>query len=141
MDFDQNDEYSSPLPLEPPQSRPPRRSGYHPPQGAPPRRRSGWRVFLVIVLVMSILANVFLFFMFAGLTAFSMTGYSSMLTEVVIRESSAREKIAVISLQGIIYGGVARDVYEQLTAAGADDNVKGVIIRVYSPGGQHPRDS
>lgn len=136
MDYDQKDDYSSPLPLEPSPAPPaPRRPGYHPPQGAPRRRRSGWSTFLLIVLVLSILGNIVLFFMVGGLAAMSLTGYSGMLTEVVIRDSSAREKIAVISLVGIIYGGVSQDIYEQLQAAGADANVKGVILRVYSPGG------
>ena len=133
MDFDQNDDYSNPVPPRPPQAPPPR--PYYPPPGPPPRRGSGWRIFFRIVLVLSILANVFLFFMLVGVAAVSMTGYGGMLTEHVIRDSSAREKIAVISLQGVIYGGVARDVYEQLDAAGDDQNVKAVIIRVYSPGG------
>jgi protease-4 len=62
-------------------------------------------------------------------------GYGGMFTEHVIRDSEAKEKIAVVSIEGIIYGSVARDVHNQLKKAGKDDNVKAVIVRVNSPGG------
>lgn len=135
MDFEQNDDFSGTTPPQGPagqQSPPP---VYYPPPTAQPRRRSGWRVFFRIVLVLSILANVFLFLMLAGLAAVFATGYGGILTEEVIRKGPANSKIAVISVQGIIYGQMADDVYNQLKAAAKDENVKGLIVRVTSPGG------
>jgi len=58
-----------------------------------------------------------------------------MFTEEVIREGPARNKIAVITLQGVIHGQLASDVYQQLKVAGRDRRVKGLIVRVNSPGG------
>jgi len=87
------------------------------------------------VLVLSILANIFLFLMLTGFAAVFATGYGGIMTEHVIRDSDAKGKIAVVSIEGIIYGTVARDVYRQLDVAAKDSNVKAVIVRVNSPGG------
>ncbi|MBN2269859.1 MAG: signal peptide peptidase SppA [Sedimentisphaerales bacterium] len=135
MDFEQNnDDYSSPLPPEPPQgSGPP--PVYYPPPFAPAKRRSGWRIFFRVIFVLSIVANIFLFFMLTGLAAIFMTGYGGVLTEEVLREGPSDSKVAVISVEGIIHGPLADDVYSQLTAAGKDKHVKGLIVRVNSPGG------
>ena len=135
MDFEQNDEFSSPLPPEPPQGPPPPPPVYYPPPGPPPRKRSGWSIFVRIVLVLSILVNIFLFLALTGFAAVFATGYGGMITEHVIRDSDAKEKIAVVSIEGIIYSSVARDVYNQLSVAARDKNVKAVIVRVNSPGG------
>lgn len=92
-------------------------------------------MFFRIVLVMSILANIFLFLMLTALAAVFATGYGGIWTEEVIRKGPAESKIAVVSLEGIIYGSVSREMHEQLDAARRDDNVKAVIVRVNSPGG------
>lgn len=84
---------------------------------------------------MSILANIFLFMMLSGLAAVFATGYGGIFTEEVLREGPSESKVAVVSVEGIIYGSVARDVYNQLKTAAKDDNVKAVIVRVDSPGG------
>jgi protease-4 len=41
----------------------------------------------------------------------------------------------MVTVQGIIHGELANDVYQQLKAARQDRRVKGVIVRVNSPGG------
>ncbi len=134
MDFEQNDDYSSPMPPKAPQgSGPP--PVYYPPPSPAPRGRSGWRIFFRVIFVLSILANVLLFFMLMGLAAIFITGYGGVLTEEVLREGPSDSKVAVISVEGIIYGPLADDVYHQLKAAGKDKNVKGLIVRVNSPGG------
>lgn len=119
----------------PPPSSPPPPPGYYPAPVPAPKKRSGWRVLFRVVLAMSILANIFLFVMLTGFAAMFMTGYGGMLTEEVLREGPRESKIAVVSVEGIIYGSVARDVYNQLKAARRDGNVKAVIVRVNSPGG------
>ncbi len=57
----------------------------------------------------------------------------------MLRRSSVQgrqvTKIAVITVEGIIDGELAKDVYQQLKKARQDKRVKGVIIRVDSPGG------
>ncbi|MBN2138273.1 MAG: signal peptide peptidase SppA [Sedimentisphaerales bacterium] len=134
MDFDQNEDIPD---LRSPQQSPP--PGYIPPVSyypppMPPRKSSAWKIFVRIILVMSILANILMFVMLLGLGAFLVTGHG-MLSEHLIRESDAKDKIAVISVEGIIHSQLADSVYDQLEAAASDRNVKGLIVRVNSPGG------
>src|SRR6185312_13826037 len=66
------------------------------------------------------------------------------LEEVTIRESSAYDRIAVIPIEGIISGSPVEDgafsmvtiVKEELRRARKDRNVKAVILKVNSPGGE-----
>jgi protease-4 len=81
------------------------------------------------------MANIVLFLMLIGVVAVFATGQRSMLTEEVVREGPARNKIVMVNVQGIIHGELASDVYMQLKAARQDSRVKGVIVRVNSPGG------
>lgn len=131
MDYDHNDHVSGPG--APSQQAPVYGWGAPPPK--PPKRTSVWRVFWRIVLVMSIMANIVLFLMLFGVVAAFATGQGGFLAEEVLRESSASDKIAVINVQGIIHGEMAGDVYRQLKAARKDSRVKGLIVRVNSPGG------
>lgn len=133
MDFDQNNNQSAPIgpqPIEP---------NYNPAMGGPsmpPRRKGvGWRIFWGIVLAMSFMANVILFLMLIGVIAIFASGQRGILDEEIIREGPSRNKIAMISIQGTIYGDVANDVYRQLKIVRKDKRIKGVIVRVNSPGG------
>jgi len=100
------------------------------------RKGSGWRIFWGIVTALSIMANIALVLMLIGIIAVFAVGRSgNMLAEEVIREGPASAKIAVITVEGIIYGELAKDVYQQLEKARQDRHIKGVIIRVDSPGG------
>lgn len=135
MDIEQNDNLSGPA--EPQRDVP--ISGLSPvaPPVQPPRRRSGWRIFWRIVLSLSILANVGLFLLLLVAGGALIVGQGGFLNEEVVRESrvGTKNKIAVINVQGIIHGQTAGDVYRQLKAARQDRNVKGLIVRVNSPGG------
>jgi len=133
MDFEQDSNMSSPM--EPQPSGPISGLNASPPTIRTARKGSGWRIFWGIVLAFSVMANIALFLMLIGVVALFATGQRGMLTEEVIREGPARNKIAVITLQGIIHGQLASDVYQQLKVAGRDRRVKGVIVRVNSPGG------
>ena len=102
----------------------------------PPRRKSGWRIFWGIVLVLSIMANVFLFLMLILMAAFvSMGGQRDYYDEAVISEGSLSKKIAVIRLEGIIDNRVSEEMRRQLKMAKEDDKVKAVIVRTITPGG------
>jgi len=133
MDFEQNDNLSQAAGSQ--ADVPISGLGAVAPAAQPPRRRSGWRIFWRIVLSLSILANVVLFVMLLGVVAVFATGQGGFLTEEVVREGPARNKIAMITVQGIIHGRTAGDVYRQLKAARQDRRVKGLILRVNSPGG------
>ncbi len=130
MDYEQNDNLSrgqSPEPIpEPAQNQ----------QAAKPRKkRTGWRIFWGIVLVMSVLANILLFVMLIAVVAVFATGQRGIFTEEVIKEGPRTAKIAVINVEGVIDDKQARNVWSQLKSARKDKWVKGLIIRVNSPGG------
>ncbi len=127
MDFEQNNNQSIPTGPQP------ANSGYGP--AVPRRKGSGWRIFWGIVLALSFMANVALFLMLIGVIAMFATGQRGVLDEEIIREGPSRTKIAMISVQGVIYGESASDVYRQLKIARKDKHVKAVIVRVNSPGG------
>ncbi|MHC4617589.1 MAG: signal peptide peptidase SppA [Planctomycetota bacterium] len=139
MDFEQNNNlYESEEPQEAPPPTPeplPVFSKAGPREPKRPKKRSGWRVFWSVVLVLSILANIMLFLALTGVVAIFAVGQEGLFTEEVIREGPSTTKIAVINLEGIIDGGQARDVYVQLKRARKDRRVKGIILRVNSPGG------
>ena len=99
------------------------------------RKRTGWRIFWGVILALSVLANIALFMMLIGVVAVFATGQRGILTEEIIQKGPRTKKIVVISVQGIINSGQAQDVYQQLKLAREDNRVKGLIIRVNSPGG------
>ncbi len=133
MDFEQDNNLSGhtePQPTEPISG-----LGESSSRMEPRRKGAGWRIFWGIVLALSVMANIVLFFILIGVVAIFATGQRGLLTEEIIREGPARAKIAMITVQGVIYNEVAGDVYRQLKAARRDKHVKGVIVRVNSPGG------
>lgn len=134
MDFEQNDNRSEPLqpqPLEPIYGQ----AQVAPPVINTPKKRSGWRIFWGVILGISVLANITLLLMLIGLAAVFMIGQEGVFTEEVIQGGPRTAKIAVITVQGVIDSELAQDVYEQIKSAREDKRVKGLIIRVNSPGG------
>ena len=121
MDFEQNNNRTEP-------------SGPIPAAGIP-KKRTGWRIFWGVILALSVLANIALFIMLISVVAVFATGQRGILAEEVIQKGPRTKKIVVISVQGIINNGQAQDVYEQLKLVRKDKWVKGLIIRVNSPGG------
>ena len=133
MDFEQNNNLSEPTQPQP--SEPIPVVGQSGPPVKTPRKGSGWRIFWGIVLALSVMANIALFLILMGVIALFATGPRGLLNEEVIRKGPRKNKIAVIRVEGIIYGKQAKDVYRQLNAARQDKRVKGLIVRVNSPGG------
>ena len=131
MDFEQNNNLSGPTEPQP--------AGpfYGPAQPTPPtaKKRTGWRIFWANILGLSVLINFVLFIMLIGVVAVLATGRQGIFTEEVIQAGPRISKIAVISVEGIIDDEKARDIYSQLNAARQDKHIKGLIIRVNSPGG------
>jgi len=101
---------------------------------AVPQKR-GWKIFWGIVLALSIIANFFLLMVLIGVIAFFATGRRDGLAEEVLRDGPRRAKIAVISVEGIINDEQFENVYRQLNYARNDRQVKGLIVRINSPGG------
>ncbi len=136
MEFEQNNNLSEPTrPSATGGSEPIPGVGQSGPPVKTPKKGSGWRIFWGIILALSVLANIALFMILMGVIAVFATGQRGLLTEEVIRKGPRKNKIAVIRVEGIIHGEQAKDVYRQLNAARQDKRVKGLIIRVNSPGG------
>ncbi len=101
----------------------------------PTKKRRGWRIFWTIVTCLSVLFNGILFLILIGLIAIFASGHRMVLIEQVIQAGDRANKIAVINLNGIITGQQAQDIYSQIKAATDDETVKGLILRINSPGG------
>jgi len=117
---------------------PPPRPAYTPPPYAPPPPRSGvsgWRILWGIFFALSVLANVGLFLLLLGVVAVFATRQTRLYDETVIRDGPADTKIVMINVEGLMYDEQAESVYRQLHAARNDRHVKGLIVRVNSPGG------
>ncbi len=99
------------------------------------KKGTGWKIVTGILFALSIMANFLLFFLLIGVLIVFGTGRRGVLIEEVIREGPIGTKIAMITVQGVIYGEQAENVYKQLQAARKDRRVKAVIVRVNSPGG------
>jgi protease-4 len=76
-----------------------------------------------------------MFLMLITLGAIIMTGQAGPYQEVVVREGPAANKIVMVNVVGMIHGEQADSVYGQLKRASKDKDVKGIILRVNSPGG------
>lgn len=99
---------------------------------------------LAVLLAFSLLINLQQF-----LTGFSPRGARTApgpraFEEVVIEHNRSRHKIAVLEITGMIVGdawdrrsyGMVSQFRDQLRRAAEDDAVRGVVLRIYSPGGE-----
>ncbi len=119
------------------------------PSPRPRRTGTGWKVFAIVVLVLlvlSFLVNVRM----AARNLVSLHPSASReagprLDEVLMRDRDAENKIAVIDVDGVITGDASEQtggysmvsiIKEQLRRARKDKDVKAVILRVDSPGGE-----
>ncbi len=128
MDFEENNNFTEPSQPQAPVPMPGEVE-------KPRKKRTGWKIFLGIFTGLSVLANILLFLALIGVVAMVATGQKGLFTEEVIQDGPRMTKIAVIRLEGIIDTKEAESVYKQLKMAREDDRVKGLIIRVNSPGG------
>ncbi len=135
-----------PPPMPPPPAAPPPLAP--PPRWPqPPRRRNGWKVAAIILAIL-------LFFCFLsqmgtlagwllGLGGAASRTAGPRLEEVVVESRDSDNKIAIVPVEGIIWGSfdlggqsIVSRIQEQLKAAGRDARVKAVLLKVNSPGGE-----
>ena len=106
-----------------------------------PKKGSGWRIFWGIVIALSVIANVILFFTIIAMATLFISGPGELFdsqkgfAEEVLVKGAASKKIVVVRLQGIIDGAQSQKFKKQLKAIKEDKNVKAVIIRTVTPGG------
>lgn len=106
------------------------------------RRSSGW---LRLFLVLSLLANVGLFFYLRATRGEGGIGGTPFNERYLSGERGAKHRIAVIRLEGLIateidghvgHDGMVGDLREELRLAVEDDTVKAILLRIDSPGGE-----
>ncbi len=117
-----------------------------PPQ--PPRRGGGWKVlsFILLGLIAVWFVGRVVIHGMAGMASHAYSGADAPqnLEEVVIEQTNTDNKIAVVQVNGIIGSGeVLRGdtdfvgyIREQFKLAESDPDVKAVILKVDSPGGE-----
>lgn len=132
MDFEDNQNFTEP---SQPQPQPEEPAPALVQAEKPRKKRTGWKIFWGLFTGFSVLANVLLFFMLIATVAFLAAGQKGIFTEEVIQDGPKTSKIAVITLKGVIDAKQADNVHRQLKVARKDSRIKGLIIRVNSPGG------
>jgi len=117
-----------------------------------PRKGRGWMIFAIILLVVLAFS---LFINFAQFISHALSfnhNFAASITrevgprleECLLKDNDSRNKIAVVSVDGIITGSIADQagynmvdvIKAQLDRARDDDRVKAVILKVDSPGGE-----
>jgi protease-4 len=98
-------------------------------------KATGWKMLLGIILALSVIANFVLVLALIGVVAIFAATPRGLYAEEVIREGPRSNKIAVVTLEGIIDGAQAKNLLSQLKMAERDRRVKAVIVQVDSPGG------
>lgn len=137
-----------PQPSAPPAAKPPPVMA---PAQRPQKIGTGWKISAIIFLVLLMFSLLFNFLHLVGgaigggnrVRAYRNT-YGPRLEEVTIRESASRNKIAVIPIEGIITGqavdgggfSMVTVIKNQLKLAREDRDVKAVVLKVDSPGGE-----
>lgn len=140
----------SSLPPPPPPYLPQRTAAFPPP---PPRRSAGtgWLWTLLVLAVIGVLIIVAVGFVVDRMNLPRVARFSSGvstrhdgLREVVMETAATRDKIVVIDLTGVISGepwdfsgnNLVSHIEEQLERAAEDELVKGIILKIDSPGGE-----
>jgi protease-4 len=115
----------------------------------PPRSCAGWKIFAILLLVL-LLGSVALNFLGLLGSVFGVAGGATgaqsgkHFHEVIVDNPTAHSKIAVLEVKGMISSepwgrgskSIADIIDDQLKWAGEDDDVKAVILKVDSPGGE-----
>jgi protease-4 len=142
--MESNSGYGAPPPLTPPPI-------ITPPPPAP-RRSYGWMIaaiILIVLLMFSLLGNFTQMITHAitfnhGFKTISARQVGPKLDECLLEDNGSHHKIAVINVAGIITSHTADEagnsmvdvIKAQLDRAADDDEVKAVILKVDSPGGE-----
>lgn len=104
-------------------------------QESAPKKRSLLKTFFRILFTLSIIINLLFIFMLVGIAAFASLGQGKYLVEKTLIAGQKENKIAVINIEGVIDFEAEQFVQEQIDTALDDKNIKGLILKIQSPGG------
>jgi protease-4 len=100
----------------------------------PPRRRSGLKAFLIVLLLVVLGGSLLLNFSFL-LGSLGLESTNKVREKYFSHQRFASDKIAIISVDGLIYDEDDGFVKREIDQAREDDDVKAIVLRVDSPGG------
>lgn len=103
----------------------------------PPRGGSGWRILFVLLLIGSLGLNILLLCggLMSALVGSSETDGPPVREKFHSGTASANDKIAIVTIDGLILEGQLNYAHKQIDRAASDKNVKAVVLRIESPGG------
>jgi len=117
-----------------------------------PRKSRGWMIFAIILLVVLLFSLLINFTQFVSHVLNFNRNFTGSIThdagprleEYLVKDNDEHDKIAVVTVDGIITGHAADQsgnsmvdvIKAQLDRAKKDDHVKAVILKVDSPGGE-----
>ena len=115
------------------------------PSPAPARKSRGWTWFSLCLLGCLLLSGFLIVVLAIGSAGMSLgSSDSSYVEEATLRDNDSKNKIAVIDLAGLIASfsvdasgnNMVESIRRQFKWARDDDNVKAVLFRINSPGGE-----
>ncbi len=125
--FDSTDASSPPIPQG---------MSQRPPSGHQVRpRHNGWRGFWWFLFLSSMVGNVIFFVAITGLGAMVLGVPDGPFDERVIQGKGFKDKLVIISIEGVINDVQSEKLQQQVTMAQQDKAVAGVIVKINSPGG------
>jgi protease-4 len=117
---------SGSIPLAPPAPQPAPNPG---------NKRSFWKILWGAIKGISVIANALVFLILIGMVIALAANSEKKVSEEVIKEGPRTAKIAIVSISGLIDDQQAQNFHWQMKAVRDDNSVKGLIVRVDSPGG------
>ncbi len=100
-----------------------------------PQRRVGWFGSFLLVCLLLALGGSVLLNLFLASSGFSFDSERRVREKFFSHERLAKDKVAILSIKGVIVGSDDSFVKRQIDQATKDPAVKAVVLRVDSPGG------
>ncbi len=104
-------------------------------QSVAPKSNPFLKALLILVLLLSLAANVVLLLALAGTISLKAGLMPSDRLEMKIVRHGSPDQIALVRISGLVDGSMVKSVTEQLRAIDRDTTIKAVVVRVDSPGG------